>query len=300
MKHGRIKVYHNLKFGYIFCAETTVAGTVMKTVIDPVCIGDPDLTDSQLGVKILETLEKSRDAQPVERSSIKDFKFWQVSGIKGFASFSKKFDCVNVTEEDSQINIIQLVRDLDGAYFVPEGQLPVQLNADLVDLSSELGQEVRKLLTKSPAKETNHVMSFETVYGRKVSYMRPSDEFLDIGDGHTDAYQVFRNEENPKNAILFLLDNGYTQFDEGAVQERWEQLYGELQAFTYCITSGKQGCKIIKVSAKTKNREMIANIYCEKDGQLEVAAQIDRDTSVKYQDRIRTEFNSLVASIQFK
>lgn len=301
MKYGRMKVYYNLKFGYIFCAETTVAGTVMKTVIDPVSVGKPDLTDSQLGENILETIEKSKNAQPVERAAIKNFKFWQISGIKGFAAFSKKFNGVSVFEEGTKLKINQMMRDTDGAYFVPQNLLPVQLDRDRADISCEMGRKVRNMLTQSPVKESDHVMSFETVYGQKVTYLRPSDEFLDVGDGHTDAYQVFVQEGNPNNAIMFLIDNKYVQLDEAAIRVCWEQLYGDLQEFAYCITSGKSGGKIIRVSAKTKSREIMANIYCEKEGLLEAAAQIDRvSTSAECQDKIRTEFQSLVASVELE
>ena len=300
MKYGRIKVYYNLKFGFIFCAETIVAGTVMKTVIDPVSAEKPDLTDSQLGKKILETIEKSRNAPPIERSAIKDFKFWQISKIKGFAAFSKKFDCVSIFEEESTINLIRLVRDSYGAYFVTDTQQPFKLNRDMCNLSLEIGQRVRNLLTTPPSKESDNVMSFETVYGRKVFYVRPSDGFADAGDGHTDAYQVFVHEDNSNNVIAFLVDNKYIQLDECTVKKRWEQLYGNLQDFKYRIIRGGDDCTIIEVSAKTKSKEIISNIYCESNGQLEVTAQIDLvDTSENCRNDIFREYNSLVSSIKF-
>lgn len=301
MKHGRIKVYYNLRSGYIFCAETTVAGTVMKTVIDPVSIGKPDLSDAQLGENILETIEKSRKAQPVERAVIKDFKFWQISGIKGVAAFSKKFDCVSVFEEGDKLKIEQMVRDTDGAYFVPQDLLPVQLDRDRADISCEIGREVRKMLTRSPAKGSDRVMSFETVYGQKVTYIRPSDGFLDVGDGHTDAYQVFVQESAPNNAILFLIDNQYPQLDEAAIQARWEQVYGDLQEFTYRTSQGRSNELMIDVAARAKSCEVIARIYRGDHGQLEVTAQIDRvGTSAECQDKLRTEFQSLVASVELE
>lgn len=297
MKYGRMKVYHNSEFGFIFCAETTIVGTVIKTVMNPVSVAKSNLTSSQLGEKIGETIEKSRNALPVERSEIKNFKFWNVSGIKGFSAFSKKFDCVSIFEDDSQINIVQLVRDIDGAYFVPETQLPVRLNKNIS--SDEIGREVRKLLTKCLAEQSDTFMSFETVYGRKVAYIRPSDEFIDIGDGHTDAYQVFMYEGNANSAIAFLIDNKYTEFDEQAVRERWEQLYGRLQDFVYRITSKEHNCKIIEISAKARGREVISNIYYENAGQLEVMAQIDCiNASKAEQDKIRTEYKSLITSIR--
>lgn len=300
MKYGRIKVYHNLKFGYIFCAETTVAGTVMKTVMDPVSIGRQDLSDAQIGEKILENLEKSRNAPPIERAQIQNFKFWQISGIKGFAAFSKQFNGVSLFEEDSKINIMQLVRDADGAYVVPETQLPVQLDAKMADLTAQIGQQVRKLLAKVPGKESDQEMSFETVDGRRVFYKRPSDEFANVGDGHTDAYQVFVQEENPNNAIMFLMVCDDTRLDEAAVRERWEQFYGKLRDFTYCILDGKDKEKIIQVSAKTNSQEVLASIWCEKNEGLEIVAQIDGvRTSAKGQEEIRKEYHRLLASIQF-
>lgn len=297
MKYGRMKIYHNSEFGFIFCAETTIAGTVIKTVMNPVSAVKCDLTDVQLGKKIGETIEMSRNASPVERSEIKNFKFWHISGIKSFPAFSKKFDGISIFEDDTQINAMQLVRDVDGAYFIPETQVPIKLNKDTPP--EEIGREVRKLLTKVLVTEADSTMSFETVYDRKVTYTRPSDSFIDVGDGHTDAYQVFMREENANNVIAFLIDNKYIAFNEQAIRERWEQSYGMLQEFVYRIYSKDHNCKIIEISAKANDREILSNIYYENAGQLEIMAQIDRiNTSKAEQDKIRTEYKSLIASIK--
>ena len=54
----------------------------------------------------MDGLDKSRKALPIERSDIKDFKFWQITGIKGFAAFSKKFQCIDICETEKSIKLL--------------------------------------------------------------------------------------------------------------------------------------------------------------------------------------------------
>ena len=56
-----------------------------------------------------------------------------------------------------------------------------------------------------------------------VTYRRPSDAYLDCGDGHTDAYQVFSLEDAPENQIAFLVDSGYSELNEKAIKMKWQK-----------------------------------------------------------------------------
>lgn len=116
MKLGSVFVYYNPKWGYIIASDTTIKDSVMRVTINPVHTEKIDITEKQLGKAVIIGLEKSRKAMPVERKNIKDFKFWQISGIKGFAAFSKKFKCVEVTEKDKMLKLRRLERESDGSY----------------------------------------------------------------------------------------------------------------------------------------------------------------------------------------
>ena len=56
--------------------------------------------------------------------------------------------------------------------------------------AAQLGEAVLSLFSPGLESLANETLSFETVHGSIVSYRRPSDAFLDCGDGHTDAYQI--------------------------------------------------------------------------------------------------------------
>ena len=114
-----MEVYFYSGFGYIVCAETTMENTPMRVVINPVTVLESNTTVTMLGSAIFKSLEQSRNARPVSRKGIGKYHFWQVSGIKGFASFSKKFSCITISENRNVLYISKLVREMDGSYTEP-------------------------------------------------------------------------------------------------------------------------------------------------------------------------------------
>ena len=109
-----MKVYYYSGFGYIVCAETTMENTPMRVVINPVTVLESSATVAMLGSAIFNSLEQSRNAQPMNRKEIGKYHFWQVAGIKGFASFSKKFSCITITEKRNILYLSKLVRERMG------------------------------------------------------------------------------------------------------------------------------------------------------------------------------------------
>jgi len=135
-----MKVYFYSDFGYIVCAETTMGNTPMRVVINPVTVLKSNVTIAALGSAIFRSLEQSRNAQPVSRKEIDKYYFWQVSGIKGFASFSKKFSCITIREKGNVLYLSKLVREKDGSYTEPINQSPMEISANIA--AERLGVEV--------------------------------------------------------------------------------------------------------------------------------------------------------------
>ena len=44
---------------------------------------------------------------------------------------------------------------------------------------------------------------FETLEGKIISYSIPNEHYKNIGDGHTDSYMTYRNEDYDKLYISF-------------------------------------------------------------------------------------------------
>lgn len=105
MKLGSMALYYNSEKGFIIAPETTIKGSIIHTIMNPVMVENADISPEILGERILEGLKKSRESEPVSRSEINNFKFWQVTGIKGFSVFSKKFKCIDISEENENFCI---------------------------------------------------------------------------------------------------------------------------------------------------------------------------------------------------
>lgn len=288
-----MKVYFYSDFGYIVCAETTMGNTPMRVVINPVTVLKSNVTITALGSAIFRSLEQSRNAQPVSRKEIDKYYFWQVSGIKGFASFSKKFSCITIREKGNVLYLSKLVREKDGSYTEPINQSPMEISAKIA--AEQLGEIVFNLFLGSSEQCTETTMTFETVHNRTVTYRRPSDAYLDCGDGHTDAYQVFSLEDAPKNQIAFLVDSGYSELSKAAVKKNWQKQYGNLLEF--CFQLMNKPPLLCKVVGKTAFAKIISYLYQDGDGTMEVMVLIDLQQPEVAQEKVKAEFETMVGSL---
>lgn len=128
--------------------------------------------------------------------------------------------------------------------------------------------------------------SFLSLNEKQINYIRPSNDFEDAGDGHTDAYQIYTYDSNDKNYIGFLIDNGYLEYTENAIKQRWQQMYGTLLEFNFQAVSNMP--KKIQVSGKTKNEMINSHIYQDGEGKLEVLYEIDLvNTSEKEKEELK-------------
>ena len=116
MKKGSISIYYNSEWGSLVVSDATLYDSVMRVTIPPVMTENNNATEICLGKMALEALKRSRNAMPVMEEEIADFNFWQVSGIKGFSAFSKRFQCVEVKEQETGYHVEQLIRERNGSY----------------------------------------------------------------------------------------------------------------------------------------------------------------------------------------
>lgn len=288
-----MKVYFYSDFGYIICAETTMENTPMRVVIDPVTVLENNATFAMLGNAVFNSLEQSRNARPISREEIGKYCFWRVSGIKGWVSFSKKFSCITISEKRNILYLLRLVREADGSYKEPANQPPMEISADIA--AEQLGKIVFSLFPGNNEQQTDTAMSFETVHNCTVTYRRPSDAYLDCGDGHTDAYQVFSLEAAPQNQIVFLIDSGYLELSGNAVKRKWQKQYGNLLEFDF--QSANEPSLLCKAVGKTAFTKIISCVYRDGDGTMEVIALIDLRQPQETQEVVNADFERMVHSL---
>ena len=291
-----MNVYYNSSFGCLVCPETRMGNTPMRVVIEPVTLLDGGFTAAALGEALLSALERSRTALPVPRVDLGAGRFWQVTGIRGFAAFSRKFQCVRIDAKGPILKIAKLIRDTDGGYIEPVGQPPLEIPADAP--TAQLGEAVLSLFSPGLESPANETLSFETVHGSVVTYRRPSDAFLDCRDGHTDAYQIFTLADASRSHIAFLIDSGYETLSKAAVLARWQAQYGAFSEFRF--QRRRKPPLMASMRGMTAEAEIVSHVYQDREGTLEVLSLIEHALPPETRGTAQVEYQTVIRSITVK
>ena len=220
-------------------------------------------------------------------------KYWTVSGIKSFSSFSKNFSSGKILVDDSICKCYKLMlATKSGGYKVDKNyyfECPKEL----------LYNETNKI--KSWLLMVNENISknggFETADDSKVSYKLLPNEYIDIEDGHTDAYQIYIHEEYENNYIGFMIDTAYESFSDEDIKEIWTRWYGALKSFKYKEIDNKE--YYVEISGKNKKIEKHSYLYKDGEEVLELTFEIDLvNTPLDLQEKIKKDFKKFVKSVK--
>ena len=123
LRTERVEVYYCPKWGYLIVACAVQKDSVAWLAVPPLDTATAEVSARELGAKIREGLQKSKEAGFVDRKDVEDFKFWKMTGIKGidgFKAFSKRFQCVAVARNGKAVRVEKMRRDSYGAYVSSE------------------------------------------------------------------------------------------------------------------------------------------------------------------------------------
>ncbi len=286
MRNERMNVYYNEKFGYIFTAKTRVKDTLMQTNVMPIETTEKDISEEYIGEKIFEYLEKSKVAKAIERTEAEKNNFWHVTGIKGYKTFIKKFNCVDIEKIGDNLQITSY--SIKGS---PKILKPISIS--YVELGATILEFIGLKSTIEEVKENE----FKTINGSIIKYVPPNEEYLDIEDGGTDAYKVFIRDVQGDNNIAFLIDSGYSQMNEESIRNKWNEMYGVFKEFKFKECNKKE--YILNLVAKTNKVYVCAYIFNDGEDFLEIRYEIDQiNTSVEQQKLIINDFENIVKSIK--
>lgn len=293
MRLGSVTLYYNEKKGFIIAAETKIKGTGINTQINPVTVLNEGTSNEEVGKQIKENLKKSRNALPVERIKGQSYKFWQITGIKGFSVFSKKFSCIDISEKEDMLEIIRLARGSSGAYFYPKNKNSIVLRSDVSD--KELGNNIMNLFLARDDEKNISMAEFKTVNGNTVIYQEPTD-FFSVGDGHTDAYQMYLCENDENTYFAFMIDSGYQQVNNNAIRNHWEKAYGILEEYEY----EESDSNLIKMMVAAKTKDAYIKSYFLEDGEdlLEIFIWINAENKLSQISLVDKEITALIESIK--
>ena len=248
------------------------------------------MSNTEFGNEILSKLEYSEN--PKGKNSKKDF--WAVTGIKSFSTFSKKYRLIYVLKYDDKIKIVVWYNTGKG---YESSKIPEETVELLLPINPEvLGETVRNLALNS--KDIDFECGgFETADDSKVSYKLLPDEYIDIEDGHTDAYQIYIHEEYENNYIGFMIDTAYESFSSEDIKKTWIRWHGDLKSFKYKEIDNKE--YYVEVSGKNKKIEKYSYLFKDEEEVLELTFEIDLvNTPLELQEKIKKDFKKFVKSVK--
>ena len=252
------------------------------------------MTNTEFGKEILNKLEYSEKAK--RRNSKKDF--WTITGIKSYNTFSKKYKSIDILKYDDRI-------ELEVWYYSGKGYELSENPNDTIELTLSinpevLGETVRNLALNSKDIDFENNFKnggFETADDSKVSYKLLPDEYIDIEDGHTDAYQIYIHEEYENNYIGFMIDTAYESFSSEDIKKTWTRWHGDLKSFKYKEIDNKE--YYAEVSGKNKKIEKHSYLYKDGEEVLELTFEIDLvNTPLELQEKIKKDFKKFVKSVK--
>ena len=224
------------------------------------------MSNLEFGNEILTKLEYSENSK--HKNSEKDF--WTITGIKSYNTFCKKYKFIQILKYDDRIKV-ELWVSIGKGYIGSKN--PDNIIELLLPINPEvLGETVRNLALNSNDIDFKNG-GFETADDSKVSYKLLPDEYIDIEDGHTDAYQIYIHEEYENNYIGFMIDTAYESFSSEDIKKTWIRWYGALKSFKYKEIDNKE----YYVEIIGKNKKIEKHSYLFKDGEevLELTFEID-------------------------
>ena len=252
------------------------------------------MSNAELGKEILSKLEYKDNSKG--KNSKKDF--WTVTGIKSYNTFSKKYKLVDISKYDDKIEVRLWV-------YVGKGYSGSENPNDTVELILPINPEVLEETVRNLALNSKDIDfenefkygGFETADDSKISYNLLPDEYIDIEDGHTDAYQIYIHEEYENNYIGFMIDTAYESFSSEDIKKIWTRWHGDLKSFKYKEIDNKEF--YVEITGKNKKIEKYSYLFKDGEEVLELTFEIDLvNTPLELQEKIKKDFKKFVKSVK--
>ena len=253
-----------------------------------------EMSNTEFGNEILTKLKYSENSKC--ENSKKDF--WTITGIKSYSTFSKKYKSIDISKYDDKIEI-------EVWYYSGKGYELSENPNDTIELTlpinpEVLGETVRNLALNSKDIDFENNFKnggFETADDSKVSYKLLPDEYIDIEDGHTDAYQIYIHEDYENNYIGFMIDTAYESFSSEDIKKTWTRWHGDLKSFKYKEIDNKE--YYVEITGKNKKIEKYSYLFKDGEEVLELTFEIDLvNTPLELQEKIKKDFKKFVKSVK--
>ena len=175
----------------------------------------------------------------------------KASGIKSTHKFSKMYRCIHLSKSPNGYEIQEWFRNPRyGSYQQPDDTNAVHLSLGASAIG--FGQAIRDCLAVKHEPTELHIMEFQLFDGRTMRFKMPPDDYINVGDAHTDAHQVFEYAENSNVYFGFIYGTNYDPLDSATVKEIWERYHGSVLKFDFARVEEGPFSYIAKAEGKDK------------------------------------------------
>lgn len=140
-----IDIYYNSKSGYLIASDVKVKNSIIHIVPEPVISLNSQAEKFELANYIDEAFKKSENSELADRSQVGNYRFWEISGIKSFSAFSKKFKAVEIKKEANTYEIVVMIREKNGSY-VPSKEKKDHIILDVNNNLELLAEKVMDIM----------------------------------------------------------------------------------------------------------------------------------------------------------
>ena len=258
MRKIQIAIYYNEKEGYIFC-PFGILRNGPRIIMGPGTKKETVISADEISNTVKECLKLSENSVPIEKKDMDPNLVLKLAGVDNPKKLNRIYKYLACEKKEN--------------YLYVSDKANGRIECIPCEKEDEIGALILRMLVGVKVMNIGNNLTFTTINKNIISYSIPSDDFDDIGDGHTDAYQIFSYRKGENSYIAFLIDNGYKDFSETSIKNRWQVLYGDIHDFQYKELD--ESILKIKVSAKTNTKELNSCFFIDGDGLLEVMAEIN-------------------------
>jgi hypothetical protein len=260
-----ITLYYNSDIGFLI-VPTGRHAKFDTVAIEPVVKLDSDVSEEGLGEGILSSFALTERA--MRKPFINVFQknapdvIAKASGIKNFPKFSKMYRCIYLSKSPHGYKVQEWLREPKyGSYQQADDTKAIYLS--LSASAREFSQAIKGCLAVKHEPTASHFMQFQLFDGRVMRFKIPSDDYINVGDAHTDAHQVFEHADNSNVYFGFFYGTNYDPLDSAAVKEVWERYYGNLLKYGFAQLEEGPFSYIAKAEGKDK---IIRALFFMDDG----------------------------------
>ncbi len=245
-----ISVYYNQKYGFLIVPNAIERFMGCYISIEPTIEIMAEETIDKIGCAIRKGIKIAESFPKVDESQLNNF--WKQTKYKSFPTFSKNYQRIDLKQNGDELEIRRWERNNRGGY---SRKTEEKDYINFIEMSDyELGLFIKKMFEPCEIR-IDETERFETLEGKIISYSIPNEHYKNIGDGHTDSYMTYRNEDYDKLYISFLIGDGTDCTDEVSIKNM------QKKNCVLCISIGIIVC--ILLSACSRQPDFDAKSYVQ-------------------------------------